>query len=368
MFKQTIVLSGINLFEGGPLSVYKDFINAIIAEGRNNKYSLVLFVHRKELFREYEQVAEIIELPKSRKSYIFRIYYEYVYFYKYSKKRNIDYWISMHDITPNVKAKYLYTYCHQPTPFYKPSRIDWKFAKKICLFAMFYRYLYGINIKKNNAVIVQQNWIREEFKRQYKIDEVIVARPNIIINFPTENRKDIVHKTYTFVYAAFPRTFKNFEIICEACKYLEQTDFAKKYKVILTINGTENKYSNYIWKKYNYIDNIEWIGIQNRERLFNIYRESDCLIFPSKLETWGLPISEYKCTGNPIIMADLPYAHETIGDYSKTCFFNPNSGQDLAKKMIGAIEHDLFQRSTALCYDQPYANDWGELIKIIFGE
>ena len=34
----------------------------------------------------------------------------------------------------------------------------------------------------------------------------------------------------------------------------------------------------------------------------------DFLIFPSLLETWGLPISEFEQTNKKMILANLPYA------------------------------------------------------------
>lgn len=51
-----------------------------------------------------------------------------------------------------------------------------------------------------------------------------------------------------------------------------------------------------------------------------LYNTSDCLIFPSKLETWGLPISEMKFFGKPILIADELYAKETVGGYDKVQF------------------------------------------------
>ena len=57
------------------------------------------------------------------------------------------------------------------------------------------------------------------------------------------------------------------------------------------------------------------------------------MIFSSLLETWGLPISEYKMLNKPIFLSDLPYAHETLGDYSKSRFFDPYHAGDLADGM-----------------------------------
>ena len=58
------------------------------------------FVHKKELFEKYNDYFEILELPKSRKSWFIRMYYEYIYFKKYSKDKDIYLWISIHDSSP----------------------------------------------------------------------------------------------------------------------------------------------------------------------------------------------------------------------------------------------------------------------------
>lgn len=367
MKNKVIVISGINLFEGGPLSVYKDFLDALVVAGIAEDNRIILYVHKKGLFKNYEQYAQIVELPKSRKNYLWRLFYEYVYFNRISKKYRIDYWISMHDITPNVRSGRLYTYCHQPAPFYKPGRTDWKYSKKVCVFAMLYRYLYGINVKKNHAVIVQQNWLKEEFKRIYGIKNVITARPDISCRMTERNSEDTViaeNRPYTFIYASYPRTFKNFEVVCEACRQLGSR---LNYQVYLTLKGNENPYSRYLYRKFRDMKQIKWLGILPREELFRYYWKSDCMIFPSKLETWGLPVSEYKITGKPVILADLPYAHETLGEYEKACFFDCRDSKKLARIMSRVIKgEDVFSRN--LETEKPDADSWTKLCHLIFQE
>ena len=160
-----IVISGINLFEGGALSIYKDFLNSLMECGILKSNNVTIFVHKLQLFSEYKNAVKIIELPRSRENYIFRVYYEWFFFKRYSEGKNIDYWISLHDITPRVNAKHLFTYCHNPAPFYKPGKLDWKYSKRVCMFSLFYKYLYAINIKKNEGIIVQQDWMRKEFEK-----------------------------------------------------------------------------------------------------------------------------------------------------------------------------------------------------------
>ena len=86
------------------------------------------------------------------------------------------------------------------------------------------------------------------------------------------------------------------------------------------------------------------------------------MIFPSKLETWGLPISEYKETQKPMLLADLPYAHETVGTYDKVAFFNPYKAEDLADKMVKIIDGTLELEQTIEQKKEPYCSSWKELL------
>lgn len=358
-----MVLSGINLLEGGPLSIYYDCLNTIIAMRLYNEYHITAFVHKKELFVKYEEKIEIIELPKSRKNYIYRLYYEYFYFSYYSKQRDIDIWISLHDITPKVYAKKRYTYCHNPSPFMDDSlkRIkNIRFGFTYILFAYFYKFLYGINIKNATAIIVQQDWMRNEFVKMYDVKKVVVARPVTENRVPINNvpSKDKI----IFVFASYPRFFKNFEQICEACKRVDDSTF----EVWLTIDGSENNYAKSIYKKYSSVKAIKWKGLQTREEVFRWYEVSNALIFPSKLETWGLPISEYKNTGKDILLIDLPYAHETLGEYEKVMFFAKDSPDSLANCMKMVIESKQnYNSQKEKKIQEPYANDWTELLQMI---
>jgi len=367
MNNKIIVISGINLLEGGPLSIYYDCLEAIKISELWKKYHWIAFVHKRELFEKYQDIVELIELPKSRNNYLCRLYYEYVYFYKFSQQRNIYVWFSLHDITPRVKADRLYTYCHNPSPFMKRDIKKIKYGWKVVTFSYLYKYLYRINIKSATAVIVQQDWMRQKFLRMYPIKRVIVARPKMPESYQFEDRSGGNTKT-VFIYAAYPRFFKNYEVILEACRLLENRS-RTNFEVWLTINGAENAYSSNLKMKYRSLRTVRWLGVLSRKELFRKYEESDCMIFPSQLETWGLPISEYKSTGKPMVLADLPYAHEALGDYSKVVFFDQADAGVLSKIIenvtLGNVEyHRNFRKEIK----QPHADNWRELLKMILSE
>jgi len=357
---EKIVISGINLVEGGTLSIFKDCLKAA-HEHLKDKFEIIALVHKKELF----DIPDIkyLEFPSSKKSWLKRIYYEYFGFKKLSKKINPYLWLSMHDMTPNVVAKKRAVYCHNPTPFYKLS--SWHEAwldLKVAFFTIFYKYVYRINIKKNDYVIVQHDWIRQEFQKKYGISNVIVAYPdmNPVSNINAQHHaKD--NRVKRLFYPSFPRTFKNFEVIGDAVQILENKNISN-YEIIVTIDGTENKYAKYITNKYSHLKSLKFIGLQSRQEVYNLYSQTDCLLFPSKIETWGMPIMEFKAFDKPILISDLPYAKETMGDYNQVVFFNPNHPIELNRYIEKIINNDIqWQDTQQIKIQPPFAHGWQDL-------
>ena len=369
MNKKTIVLSGINLIEGGPLTIYEDCLRCVEKYFLEN-YEIVALVHNRELFSEFDSKIKFIEFMDSKKSYLKRFYYEYFYFKRLSKKLKPYLWFSLHDMTPNVVTDKRAVYCHNPIIFYDVKRKDMINEFKMFMFSRFYKYIYKINIKKNNFVVVQQDWIRKRFKKIFKIKNVVVAHPNVVIDDSNNNYKNTKIVKNSFLYPSFPRIFKNFEVICKAVEILENKNI-ENFKVYLTIDGSENIYSKEIVEKYGRLKCIEFIGLQTRENLMKYYSKIETVIFPSKLETWGLPISEAKAFGKNIILADLEYAHETLGTYEKVMFFGPDDAEKLAEKMEMLINDDEnmknieFDGNIEKNIENPFCKNWKELFDIL---
>lgn len=362
-----IVISGINLSEGGPLTIYKECLGYVQKRLLEN-YEIVALVHDKDLFSEFSQDINFIEFKSSKKSYLKRCYYEYIYFKKLSKKIKPYLWFSLHDTTPNVIAEKKVVYCHNPIIFFKMTKGQILKEWKMFLLTKLYKYVYKINIKKNNYIVVQQNWMRKEFKKIFDVNNIIVASPNVNLeNFKISKTLEEVEEN-SFIFASFPRIFKNFEVICEAVKILEKKNI-KNFKVYLTINGNENKYSSELYNKYKNLECLNFIGLLNRNTLLGYYQKVKCIIFPSKLETWGLPITEAKELKKPLILSDLSYAHETLGNYEKVLFFNPDSAQELAEKMELIILNNSseikYEKNRAEKIESPYCRNWKELFEMI---
>ena len=362
--KKVIIVSAVNLVEGGPLTILKECLRYLSAN-LSTEFEIIALVNRKELF-SFENI-KYLEFPKSKKSWINRLYYEYCYFSKLAKQFNPFLWLSLHDITPNVTAPRLAVYCHNASPFYKLSFKEALMDPKFALFNIFYKFLYGINIKKSNFVIVQQDWLRQEFIKTYKIKNVIVSYPKVYNEYFVKktDKNSNSGSNFVFFYPAFPRVFKNFEIICKSSEMLLKQGI-HNFQVIFTISGAENRYSRHIYNSFKHIKNIKFLGIQSRDSVLELYNSASCVIFPSKLETWGIPITEAKLFMKPLLLADLEYAHETLGAYDKVKFFDPDDAEQLADAMKELINRTaVFEKTEANIIPAPFSQNWKELFDIL---
>ena len=364
--KKKIIISGINFFEGGPLTILKDnlkFANDFLSI----KYEIIALVHRVDLFNSFEfDRINFIEFPKSKESYFIRLYLEYFYFYSLSKKWNPYLWFSLHDITPNVKAEIRAVYCHNPSPFKPKLFSDLYFQPTLFFFSLFYKLLYKINIRKNKHIVVQQIWLKDEFVNLFSLNKenILVCYPvteKIVFNCEVFDINSSIKNDnfFIFFYPALARPFKNFEIIGDAVELLKNKG-VMNFEVVLTISGDENNYSKYIFKKYKNLKQLKFVGMLSFDDVNEYYEKSDALIFPSTLETWGLPITEFKTYEKPIILSNLPYAFETLGEYDKGIFFDPLNASDLAEKMLSLINgNPQFDRTSKM--DEHVLRGWSDL-------
>ncbi|WP_353168730.1 glycosyltransferase [Flavobacterium sp.] len=363
MKRKKIVISGINMVEGGIFTILHNALQELSNFVKNEEVEIIALVHDASKF-QFSNIT-VIEIPLSKKSWWFRLYYEYFYFKKLSKQLQPDIWFSLHDTTPNVVAKKQFVYCHHPTTLFKPTWKDWKFDYKIGVFSVLYDFLFKINISKNHTVFVQQHWIKKVFEKRFKITNIKVAIPEYIEEISTDFFPFEPNKIH-FFYPSFPRSYKNHEVILEAMKLLpknisEQTQFH-----FTTIKDSKEKYAQFLVKEYGFLENVHFYGKVKRSQLLSMYKAMDCLLFPSKIETWGLPISEAKAYKKPMFLANLPYAKEACGNYEKVSFFDENNATELAKLITEFVEEKLmFQGNTSPFDTSKDLHNWKKVFQYI---
>ena len=361
---KTIVVSAVNLRKGGTLTILRECLYYLSSSKWAKGYRVIALVHKKEL--AFYPNIEYVEIPDTIKSWGRRLWCEYITMYFLSKKwAPVFLWLSLHDTTPNVQAERQAVYCQTSFPFLQWRWRDWIFDYKIVLFSLFTRFAYRINIKRNRYLIVQADWLRKGLAGMFHMpqERFIVAPPelNIQRNVSSFPMKD----GFTFFFPATPDCHKNFEQLCEATRLLEKEFGKGKFQVWITINGKENRYTRWLYRKWGKVDSLRFSGFMDKEKLYAAYAAADCLVFPSRVETWGLPISEFAVFGKPMLLADLPYAYETAAGCSNVAFFNPSDPQILKEQMKWLIQKDTSFLTTVpkTAILEPVAYTWDELFE-----
>lgn len=362
MNKIRIVVSGINMVEGGIFTILHNVLQEFSEYIENKDIEIIALVHDASKF-DFQNI-QFIEFPKGKKSWFWRIYYEYFYFKKLSKKLQPDIWFSLHDTSPRVIAKKQFVYCHHPTTFFKPSWKDWKFDYKIGVFSTVYDCLFRYNIKSNHTVFVQQNWIKTIFQERFNIHNVKVSIPEFVEEFSTEKIELNLSKIH-FFYPSFPKSFKNIEYLFEAIKLLPNTVANQCEFHITGLKNNNTKYVSYLNEKYQ-SSIVNRLELLDKNTMLKYYNSIDYLVFPSKIETWGLPISETKAHYKNMLLANLPYAKETCGNYENVSFFDLENPNSLAKIITEIVEkkHN-FHGNTIEINIKEELHSWKELFNYI---
>jgi glycosyltransferase involved in cell wall biosynthesis len=353
-----IVVSAVNFSEGGPLTVLRDCLAAARASLPPDT-EIVALVHDVALIDT--PGIRLIAFPKAKSSWRRRIALEYWGFHALSRDLAPDFWLSLHDVSPRlVDGVRQAVYCHNPVPFFRPTVQDIRLDPTLLAFRLAYRFFYRFNIRANAAVVVQQQWLRTKFIHRFGVARVIVAHPDVIdLPPPAPIERDA--GVLSLFYPTVPRGFKNVELLCAAMQALP-AGLPRRPELVVTIDGTENRYARFILNRYRDVPGIRFVGRQSRVAMADHYARCDALLFPSRLETWGLPITEAKQFDRPMIVADEPYARETVGSYPAALFL-PSDQPLQWRDAIAAAARGVAPWGTVVAERPapPFADGWTDL-------
>ena len=320
---------------GGALTVLDKFY----AEYCNKEEYECYFVVSVLSYEENDRI-HVIKLPWVKKSWFHRLYCDYVYMKKFIKDNEIDEVLSLQNIgIPNIKIPQT-VYVHNAIPF-----TEHKFSLFKEPLLWIYQNIIGRLTRKSlkavDKIIVQTDWMKKEIEKQCKVqpDRVVVKEVKVEDTVCTE-RESTDHTI--FFYPTSPIAHKNNEMIIEACKLLKKCNVSD-YEVVLTLSGNENKLAEKLQKEASKFDlPIKFVGRLNKEQMNEFYNKS-VLVFPSYLETVGLPLLEAKSFGARILASDCLYAHCVLKDYP-VCWFDPYDAESISSCMRAEIGSNKIER------------------------
>lgn len=314
---------------GGALTILKLYYAKAIEDKQNQ----LVFVISTPMLEETDNV-KVIRLPWIKKSWFHRLYFDNFIAGNIVKSEKADKILSLQNIMIKGTGVRQTLYVHQSLPFIE---------KKFSLFEnpkfWIYQNIIGRqiihSIKRVDKVIVQTEWIKEACisKTNVSPSKIVVIPPEVSINVDAKYHENSDH---TFFYPASGELYKNHEIIVKASKILIRNGITD-FNVVFTLKGNESKH---IEQLYEYsVENklpINYIGSISVQDVYEYYSKT-ILVFPSYIETFGLPLLEAKVHETPVIASDCPFSHEILDDYDFVEFFDPFDEIALSKLMLRHI-------------------------------
>ena len=142
-------------------------------------------------------------------------------------------------------------------------------------------------------------------------------------------------KEYDFIYVASGEPHKNHRQLVEAwCLLAEQKLFP-----YLCLTLDENVSAELCaWidaQKNNYGLKLNNVGFLPHDQVLTLYSQTRALIYPSRFESFGLPLIEASQAGLPVLAAELDYVRDVLDPVQS---FDPESPVSIARAVKRFIE------------------------------
>lgn len=332
-----IMVFDVPAISGGALSILNEFYNEVTSF--KDKEIEWIFVLSKPTLKETQNV-KVLRYPWIKQSWLHRLYFDKIISPKLVKKYKVDKVLSLQNIIiPNVNCEQI-LYLHQPLPFVK-YKFTFKQNKLFWIYQNIIGYQIKKSVKKSERTIVQTEWMKKACIETVNIDaqKIKVVPPNInvkINKFFQYNECTIKR----FFYPAGAMEYKNHHLIVEALKNIKKLG-VENFEVIFTLVGNENSVVKELYKTVKeYQLPIKFIGNIDRNDVFDYYSKS-VLIFPSYIETFGLPLLEAKQVGSIILASDTEFSKEILYDYENVYYFNPFNESELTKIILMVLNGEI---------------------------
>ncbi len=321
-----IVINATSVVQGGALTILHQFLGSIKEYDPINKYFLITSLQSDR----FDTLLNVSILKTDRQSWIERLYWDFIGFRLFCKKLELvpDIIISFQNTAVRFPSIPQIVYFHQNLALFKHKWSIFNRRERVMFFySNFYIFFVRRYINSNTKFVVQLESTRQICISKLKInsDQIVVVKPDIsIVRKPDLFANGFSDTTINLFYPSYDYPYKNHKIIIQALALLKKRNYISysKLNIFFTLNKEESAWILSLIKKYDVEHAITFVGKLSYKEVIKLYATSDALVFPSFIESFGLPLLEAAQFGLPIIVSDLPYSREVLQGYEGSVFVN----------------------------------------------
>ncbi len=256
------------------------------------------------------------------------------------------------------------------------SRMPTEFRVKMKVLQILMR----ISVRKAKKVIAISSYVRRLLINEFncdprRIDVVSHGRPHDV-GFKDMHSSDDIGRYSTevpyFLAVSDIRYNKNYEILIEAFANASRR-IAQPLNLLIAGEVQDKRYFlrlKEVASRNNVTSVVKFLGSVDHSRLRGLYAEALALVFPSRLESFGLPPLEAMAYGVPVLAANIESVREVCGD--AVMYFDPDSSEAVANAIVRigndeSLRRNLVERGRAQAKQFEWENTARETLAILEG-
>ncbi|MFM5697081.1 glycosyltransferase [Aeromonas veronii] len=340
------------LSSGGALTILRQFIaHAALTDKKYLIFSpvgLSLDAHANISYVEVDTI-----------SWLKRIWWDSFGLKRYIKQHSIEseLCISLQNTSVNIECQQI-IYLHQPLPF---STVNYSLSKetiKYFLYKWFYKFFIFLFITKSSRFVVQTKWMKAALaqsgvnKDNISIFTPDIKLPDIYLRRSKEQAQSSISEQITFFYPASSLFYKNHLLILDALALLKTRKLSKRARFAVTLTFGDYPVFDEKVQQLELGDTVVYLGMLPYEQVIEHYVSADVVLFPSYIETFGLPLAEAGVLGKKIICADLPYSRDVLTGYQGVSFLDYEDATKWAEEMESVFGANTILQFAPLSFAQ----------------
>jgi len=346
---------------GGVKTYLTHLIKSLAQIDSNNTYYLLVSSINETLFDIRGENFKKIYLPLYYDNRILRILLEQLLIPFYVKKYKIDVLFS-----PGNFAV-IFPRCQQVLVIQSPltiKEIREKHAPKEVsrIHGFYYDIMLPISARRVDKIIAVSNDIKKHLLNQVKISEqkIQVIYEGVDLNFLKNSVSEPPHPKPYILFLSTLFKYKNADKLLMAFAKLKNE---RKIPHSLVIVGRDPR--NGIEKLKQIVDkerlfkHVIFTGVVTHEKIAPLYKNADVFVYPSSVETFGLPVLEAMVCGTPVVASNRMSVPEVAGDAA--LIVDPDNIEEMTEAIYNVITDEKLRESLIKKgYERVNQLSWGK--------
>jgi glycosyltransferase involved in cell wall biosynthesis len=361
---------------GGPKTYILNLLRNLIRIDKKNQYFLFVAGYNKELFENFQNHLEIIEIPMRRYNTMLRFLIEQLYLPNLTRKYKIDLLFCPGNIGI-VFAQIKQLLGIQGLLIFRGLKKNEGIERFNPFVENFLRILIKASIRRAHKIIAVSNFTKKCLKNEFKASEskIKVVYEGVDTGYFEKISFNVCETQMPYrpyiLSVGILFKYKNIDRVIQAFSILKKT---KKIPHSLVIVGRDHG-GNLRGLKI-LTENLgirKWVCFKGQipyEKLAAYYKCADLFVFPSQIESFGLPTLESMASGTPVVASNRTAVPEIVGEAG--LIFDPENIEEMVEVMYkalidGKLKKNLIKKGYNRVKEFSWEKTAKEILRVIEG-